>query len=50
MEQRALDAAEIASSVAAAIYGGTILKRSSEDDRSKFSASFCCIRRRKHGL
>jgi prephenate dehydratase len=40
MEQRAPDAAGIASSVAAAIYGGTILKRSIEDDRRNFTRFF----------
>jgi prephenate dehydratase len=40
MEQRAPDAAAIASSVAAAIYGGTILKRSIEDDRRNFTRFF----------
>jgi len=37
MEQRAPDGAAIASSVAAGIYGGTILKRSIEDDRRNFT-------------
>jgi prephenate dehydratase len=40
MEQRAPDAAAIASSVAAAIYGGTILKRSIEDDRRNYTRFF----------
>jgi prephenate dehydratase len=40
MEQRAPDAAAIASSVAAGIYGGTILKRSIEDDRRNFTRFF----------
>jgi prephenate dehydratase len=40
MEQRAPDAAAIASSVAARIYGGTILKRSIEDDRRNFTRFF----------
>jgi prephenate dehydratase len=40
MEQRGPDAAAIASSVAAAIYGGTILKRSIEDDRRNFTRFF----------
>jgi prephenate dehydratase len=40
MEQRAPDAAAIASSVAAAIYGGRILKRSIEDDRRNFTRFF----------
>jgi len=37
MEQRAVDAAAIASEVAASIYGGHILKRSIEDDRRNFT-------------
>ena len=37
MEQNAPDAAAIASSVAARIYGGRILKRSIEDDRRNFT-------------
>jgi prephenate dehydratase len=40
MEQRAPDAAAIASSVAAGIYGGAILKRSIEDDRRNFTRFF----------
>jgi prephenate dehydratase len=40
MEPRAPDAAAIASSVAAGIYGGTILKRSIEDDRRNFTRFF----------
>jgi prephenate dehydratase len=40
MEQRAPDTAAIASSVAAGIYGGTILKRSIEDDRRNFTRFF----------
>jgi prephenate dehydratase len=40
MEERAPDAAAIASSVAAGIYGGTILKRSIEDDRRNFTRFF----------
>ncbi len=40
MEQRAPAAAAIASSVAAGIYGGTILKRSIEDDRRNFTRFF----------
>jgi prephenate dehydratase len=40
MEQRAPDAAAIASSVAAAIYGGAILKRSIEDDQRNFTRFF----------
>ncbi len=40
MEQLAPDVAAIASSVAAAIYGGTILKRSIEDDRRNFTRFF----------
>jgi prephenate dehydratase len=40
MEQRSPDAAAIASSVAAGIYGGTILKRSIEDDRRNFTRFF----------
>ncbi len=40
MEQRAPDAAAIASEVAASIYGGTILKRSIEDDRRNFTRFF----------
>jgi prephenate dehydratase len=40
MEQRAQDAAAIASEVAAAIYRGEILKRSIEDDRQNFTRFF----------
>jgi prephenate dehydratase len=40
MEQRAPDAAAIASSVAASIYGGHILRRSIEDDRRNFTRFF----------
>jgi prephenate dehydratase len=40
MEQRPPDAAAIASSVAATIYGGTVLKRSIEDDRRNFTRFF----------
>ena len=40
MEQRTPGAAAIASSVAATIYGGTILKRSIEDDRRNFTRFF----------
>lgn len=40
MEQRGPDAAAIASDVAAGIYGGTILKRSIEDDRQNFTRFF----------
>ena len=40
MEQRTPGAAAIASSVAAGIYGGTILKRSIEDDRRNFTRFF----------
>lgn len=40
MEQKAPDSAAIASNVAAAIYGGAILKRSIEDDRRNFTRFF----------
>jgi prephenate dehydratase len=40
MEQQAPNAAAIASSVAAGIYGGTILKKSIEDDRRNFTRFF----------
>jgi prephenate dehydratase len=40
MEQRPPDAAAIASTVAAEIYGGHILKRSLEDDRQNFTRFF----------
>jgi len=40
MEERPKDAAAIASSVAAEIYGATILKRSIEDDRQNFTRFF----------
>jgi prephenate dehydratase len=40
MEQKAPDSAAIASDVAAAIYGGAILKRSIEDDRRNFTRFF----------
>jgi prephenate dehydratase len=40
MEQRTTDSAAIASSVAAGIYGGAILKRSIEDDRRNFTRFF----------
>ncbi|MBV9768381.1 MAG: prephenate dehydratase [Bryobacterales bacterium] len=40
MEQLAPDSAAIASSVAASIYGGTILRRSLEDDRRNFTRFF----------
>ena len=40
MEKRMPDAAAIASSVAATIYGGTILKKSIEDDRRNFTRFF----------
>jgi len=40
LEQRGPDAAAIASDVAAGIYGGTILKRSIEDDRQNFTRFF----------
>ena len=40
MEKREPGAAAIASSVAAAIYGGAILKRSIEDDRQNFTRFF----------
>lgn len=40
METREPGAAAIASDVAASIYGGTILKRSIEDDRSNFTRFF----------
>jgi prephenate dehydratase len=40
MEQNDPDAAAIASDVAASIYGGTILKRSIEDDRRNFTRFF----------
>ncbi len=40
MQERPEDAAAIASSVAAGIYGATILKRSIEDDRKNFTRFF----------
>jgi prephenate dehydratase len=40
MEEKAPDAAAIASSVAASIYGGHILQRSIEDDRRNFTRFF----------
>jgi prephenate dehydratase len=40
MEEKLTDAAAIASSVAAGIYGATILKRSIEDDRQNFTRFF----------
>jgi prephenate dehydratase len=40
IEQRTTDSAAIASSVAAGIYGGAILKRSIEDDRRNFTRFF----------
>ncbi|MEO7653194.1 MAG: prephenate dehydratase [Bryobacteraceae bacterium] len=40
MEEKLTDAAGIASSVAAGIYGATILKRSIEDDRQNFTRFF----------
>jgi prephenate dehydratase len=40
MEENGTHAAAIASDVAAAIYGGTILKRSIEDDRRNFTRFF----------
>jgi prephenate dehydratase len=40
MQQRASDAAAIASAVAASIYGGHILRRSIEDDRRNFTRFF----------
>jgi prephenate dehydratase len=40
MKEQAPDAAAIASEVAATIYGGTILKRSIEDDRRNFTRFF----------
>jgi prephenate dehydratase len=40
MEENLRDAAAIASSVAAGIYGGRILKRSIEDDRQNFTRFF----------
>ncbi len=40
MEERPRDAAAIASAVAAEIYGGTILRRSLEDDRRNFTRFF----------
>jgi prephenate dehydratase len=40
MEQQRTDAAAIASSVAAEIYGARILKRSIEDDRQNFTRFF----------
>jgi prephenate dehydratase len=40
MREQGPDAAAIASDVAAAIYGGTILKRSIEDDRRNFTRFF----------
>jgi len=44
MEERGPDAAAIASEVAAGIYGGTILKRSIEDDRRNFTRFFLLYR------
>jgi prephenate dehydratase len=43
MEEKAQDAAAIASSVAASIYGARILQRSIEDDRRNFTRFFRCI-------
>jgi prephenate dehydratase len=40
MEKKAPDAAAIGSAVAASIYGGTILRRSIEDDRRNFTRFF----------
>jgi len=40
MEEKAPDAAAIGSAVAASIYGGTILRRSIEDDRRNFTRFF----------
>lgn len=40
MEKREPDSAAIASAVAATVYGGTILKRSIEDDRRNFTRFF----------
>ena len=48
VEQRLEDAAAIASSVAAEIYGAAILKRSIEDDRSNFTRFF--LLRRPDGV
>jgi prephenate dehydratase len=44
MEERLKDAAAIASSVAAEIYGGRILRRSIEDDRQNFTRFFALRR------
>jgi prephenate dehydratase len=46
MAERAPDAAAIASSVAATIYGGKILRRSLEDDRHNFTRFFLLYRGR----
>ena len=47
MEERAPDAAAIASQVAAGIYGGKILKRSIEDERHNFTRFFLLCRGRR---
>lgn len=47
MEERAPDAAAIASQVAAGIYGGKILKRSIEDERHNFTRFFQLCRGRR---
>jgi prephenate dehydratase len=47
VEERAPDAAAIASSVAATIYGGKILRRSLEDDRHNFTRFFLLYRDRR---
>lgn len=49
MEERAPDAAAIASRVAAGIYGGKILRRSIEDDRHNFTRFFLLCRGRPDG-
>lgn len=48
-EKRLPDAAAIASSVAARIYGGRILKRSIEDDKRNFTRFFLLRRKRAAG-
>jgi prephenate dehydratase len=47
MEQRPADAGAIASSVAAAIYGARILRRSIEDDRQNFTRFFLLNAKRR---